>query len=108
MMRTMRELTAHDDFDEVGRVYVESWKASYRDILPQPYLNRHTPNRWSAMLRADPSASLGLFVDGCLAGMSMVGYSHDPDREGWGEVVSIYLLPEYASRGRGGAEGVRD
>lgn len=37
-MATVRALCARDDFDEVGEVYVESWKASYRDLLPQAFL----------------------------------------------------------------------
>ena len=102
-MPTIRELTPQDDFDEVGRIYAESWKASYCGIVPQAYLNKLTHDRWSAMLRADPSASLGLFLDGVPVGTSCVCFARDPQRVGWGEIVSIYLLPEYTGRGHGKA-----
>ena len=100
-MATVRALCAQDDFDEVGEVYVESWKASYRDLLPQAFLEKLTHDRWSAMLNADPSSSLGLFDGDRVVGTAMVSFAREPGREGYGEIVSIYLLPDYAGRGYG-------
>ena len=72
-MAVIRPLCAQDDFDEVGNVYAESWKACYRGLLPQAFLDKLTHDRWSGMVRADPSASLGAFEDGRIVGAG------DPD-----------------------------
>lgn len=100
-MATVRALCAQDDFDEVGEVYVESWKASYRDLLPQAFLEKLTHDRWSGMLRADPSASLAVFEEGRAVGTAMIGYAREADREGFGEIISLYLRPEAMGRGYG-------
>jgi len=84
----VRRLTAQDDLDAVACLYAQSWKASYRGLLPDAFLNRLTPDRWSAMLHADPGASLGLFVDGALTGTAMVGFARQAGREGYGEIIS--------------------
>ena len=72
-MAVIRPLCAQDDFDEVGNVYAESWKACYRGLLPQAFLDKLTHDRWSGMRRADPSGSLGVFEDGRIVGAG------DPD-----------------------------
>ncbi|MEG0638540.1 MAG: GNAT family N-acetyltransferase [Clostridia bacterium] len=100
-MLIIRELEPNDDFNAVGHIYAESWKASYRGIVPQAYLDKLNHNRWSAMLRADPAQSLGAFLDGTLVGTAMVSFARDAEREGYGEIVSIYLLPAYTGRGYG-------
>lgn len=102
-MVEVRRLTAQDDLDAVACLYAQSWKASYRGLLPDTFLNRLTPDRWSAMLHADPGASLGLFVDGALTGTAMVGFARQAGREGYGEIISIYLRPGFAGRGYGRA-----
>ena len=100
-MAVVRPLCAQDDFDEVGNVYAESWKACYRGLLPQAFLDKLTHDRWSGMLRADPSASLGVFEEGRIVGTAMVSYAREPGREGFGELVSLYLRPEAMGRGYG-------
>lgn len=100
-MLIVRELTPQDDFQEVGCVYVKSWQSAYQGILPQRFLDKLTQDRWTGALRADPSASLGLYLDGRLIGTSYVCFAREPGREGYGEIVSIYLLPEHAGRGYG-------
>ena len=84
-MAVIRPLCAQDDFNEVGDVYVQSWKVCYQGLLPQAFLDKLTRDRWSGMLRADPSASLGVFEDGRIVGTAMVSYAREPGREGFGE-----------------------
>lgn len=100
-MLTVRVLTAQDRFDEVGRVYAESWKASYKGILPQHYLDKMTHDRWDSTLRANPDASLVLYLDDKLIGTTLTGFALTPDRAGYGEIIAIYLLPEYTGKGYG-------
>lgn len=102
-MLTIRELTPTDDFEALGEIYVKSWRSAYRGILPQRYLDKLTTDRWSGMLRARPDRSLGAFIDGSIIGTSFVSRSRDEARADCGEIVSIYLLPEYAGQGYGRA-----
>lgn len=102
-MQIIRELTHADDFHDVGSVYVESWQSAYRGIVPQAYLDKLTSERWSGSLSADPASSLGLFTDGRLIGTSHVCFARDAAREGFGEIVSLYLRPAYVGRGYGRA-----
>lgn len=102
-MIEIRELCAEDDYEAVGSVYVKSWQTAYRGIVPQRYLDKLTHDRWGTVLRAEPSASLGMFLDGQVIGTSSVSADRDGEREGYGEIVSIYLLPQYVGQGHGRA-----
>ena len=100
-MAEIRALSQQDDLAVVADVYAASWKQHYMGILPDTFLQRLTGDRWSAMLHADPSASLGLFEDGRVMGTAMTGFSRDEEREDYGEILAIYLRPEAKSRGYG-------
>lgn len=101
-MTTVRSLLPKDDPDEIGRLYAESWQEIYRGILPQGYLNKLTHDRWSAMLRADPASTLAVFAsNGRPLGAATVCFSREMGREGYGEIVSIYLRPGCNGRGYG-------
>ena len=67
-MIEIRPLTHEDNLIEVGELHAVSWQQTYQRILPQHFLDRLTHDRWSAVLRADPGASLGMFEDGTLIG----------------------------------------
>lgn len=97
----IRTLRQDDDLTAVGRLYVESWQQTYQRILPQRFLDKLTPDRWSAVLHADPGASLALFEDGVLKGTVMLGFPREEGREGYGEIISLYLLPGEEGRGFG-------
>ncbi|MDD3334034.1 MAG: GNAT family N-acetyltransferase [Eubacteriales bacterium] len=100
-MLLIRELTEKDDFHDVGGVYVESWCSAYRGIVPQGYLDKLSPERWSGPLSAEPASSLGMYMDDRLIGTSHVCFARDAAREGYGEIVSLYLRPAYVGRGYG-------
>ena len=92
-MAVIRPLCAQDDFNEVGDVYVQRWKACYHGLLPQAFLAKLTHDRWRGMLRADPSASLDAFEDARTVGPAVVTYAREPGREGFPYLVSPYLPP---------------
>ncbi len=100
-MLEIRPLTPQDDLTAVGELYACSWKQTYQRILPQRFLDKLTHDRWSAVLRAEPGASLGMFENGALIGTAMLGYSREEEREGYGEIVSLHLLPEKEGQGYG-------
>ena len=100
-MIDIRPLQSGDDLRAVGELYVESWQHAYQRILPQRFLDKLTPDRWSAVLHAQPEASLGLFEDNVLKGTAMLGFPRGEGREGYGEIVSLYLLPQAEGMGYG-------
>ncbi len=100
-MIEVRPLTREDDLLAVARLYVESWQQTYQRILPQRFLDKLTPDRFSAVLHAEPEASLGLFENGVLTGTAMLGFPREEGREDYGEIVSLYLLPGAEGRGLG-------
>lgn len=100
-MRVIRPLHEKDDFEAVGGMLVSSWRQSYGGILPREWLNRLSPQRFCPALRAAPERSLVLFEDDIPVGICTVGFSREPGREGWGEIISLYLLKEHQGRGHG-------
>lgn len=98
----IRPLRETDSRPEISRIYEESWKFAYRGILPQAYLDGIPAGLWTANLDQEERWSLVLEEDGKPIGTSSVGSSRWPDYPGFGEVVSLYLLPEYMGRGYGG------
>jgi len=100
-MVEIRPLTPEDDLTAVGELYACSWKQTYQRILPQRFLDKLTHDRWSAVLRADPGSSLGMFEDGMLVGTAMLGFPREEGREGYGEISGLHLLPEKEGQGYG-------
>ena len=100
-MMEIRPLEHSDDLQAVGQLYVDSWQQTYQRILPQHFLDRLTPDRWSAVLAAEPENWLGLFVDETLKGAAMLGFSRDETCENCGEIVSLYLQPGEEGKGYG-------
>ncbi len=101
MAVTIRPLTLDDPINEVGDVYVQSWRSCYAGLLPDSFLQKLTPDRWSGMLHAEPDASLVLIEDGRIVGTAMAVYARAPQREGYGELISLYLRPSVMGRGYG-------
>lgn len=107
----IRPLRKTDDRLAVSRIYEKSWKYAYRGIVPQSYLDSIPAGRWAAGLDRAGWQSLLLIENGELAGVACVCASRWPDWPGFGEIVTLYLLPEYMGKGYGGpllARAVRE
>ena len=85
----IRKLRNGDDLFAVSRVYEESWRGAYRGLLPQTYLEQAGQE---SLLLLDGEKIVG--TASCCA-------SRFPELSGWGEIVSLYLLPEYWGKGYG-------
>ena len=96
----IRPLRETDSRLEIGRIYEVSWKFVYQGVIPQAYLNGIPAGLWTQAL--DGRDSLVLTERGAPAGTACVCPSRWPDWPDFGEVVSLYLLPEYMGRGYGG------
>lgn len=97
----IRRFSKTDSIEEVCRVYAESWRSAYRGIVPQEYLDNLDARRFMGFITED-LPRIWLASDGeHIVGSSSYSAARDKDKPGWGEIVSIYLLPGYTRRGIG-------
>ncbi len=99
----IRRVMPGDDFRAIARIYSESWKAAYRGIVPQAYLDALTEARWATVLAGSAYDALVLMDGEAYAGTSSVCAARDTSMAGWGEIISLYLLPPYWGKGHGAA-----
>jgi GNAT superfamily N-acetyltransferase len=93
-VRTATEL----DADALADVYVRSWQAAYRGLMPDHYLDGMSVSEhaesWRRLIPTDAAKGKRTLVfedDGRIAGMAAVG----PDRDtGGGILLLLYVLPE--------------
>jgi ribosomal protein S18 acetylase RimI-like enzyme len=94
----VRQATANDAAD-ISRIYALSWKAAYRDMVPQEFLDDLKEDHWVSYFHhtlADGSLSaLMISDDSQSVGCAAFGRSRDESLSDWGEIVSIYLHPHY-------------
>ena len=97
----IRKLRNGDDLFAVSRVYEESWRGAYRGLLPQTYLDGIPTGKWVPYLEQAGQESLLLLDGEKIVGTASCCASRLPELSGWGEIVSLYLLPEYWGKGYG-------
>lgn len=98
----IRALRETDNRLAVSRVYEESWKFAYQGIVPQSYLDSIPAGFWASGLEQAGRHTLVLTEAGEPVGTASFGPSRWPDFPDFGEIVSLYLLPEYMGKGYGG------
>lgn len=99
----IRPVSEADDRMAVSRVYEESWKVAYRNIIPRDYLDSIPAGSWcEAAFRPDMYSLV------MTTGDEIVGTASYCERrfgstpgECCGEIVSIYFLPQYMRQGYG-------
>lgn len=97
----IRFMNEHDDRYAISHVYEASWKSAYKDIVPQAYLDSIPEGHWVTVLD-DPAWHTLIMLDGeKVVGTSSYCSSRFLDMNGWGEIISVYLLPDYCGKGYG-------
>ena len=93
-----------DDAGSISRVHVESWRTTYRGIVPDQFLADLNVEerivRWREVLKSDPYifiAEQGGEVVGFISG----GAIRDPLEKHDAELFAIYLLAEAQGQGIG-------
>jgi len=99
----IRYLTPSDDRMAVSRVYEESWKWAYQGIIPQDYLDSIPKGRWAPNVDKPGWETLVCVDNGNIVGTSSFCKSRFEQFPGWGEIISIYLLPDCMGKGYGRA-----
>lgn len=97
----VRYITPSDDRMAISRIYEESWKYVYKNIIPQEFLDSIEAGRWVSALDSSDWYTLVCVEDGKYIGTSSFCRSRFPDYPKYGEIISIYLLPDYIGKGYG-------
>ena len=100
-MRTIRYINENDDRNKISSVYEQSWKTAYRGKVPDDYLDSIPAGRWASKVDNPSWHTLVCLEDGQIIGTSSFCKSRFNVFEGYGEIISIYLLPEYVGKGCG-------
>lgn len=100
-MMEIRPYREGDDIDEISHIYALSWKTAYRGLIPDDFLDNISETRWSPLLRAESSRLVLALENGKPIGVSTYCAARDEKMKGWGEIVSLYLLPTHYRKGIG-------
>ncbi len=98
-----------DDLPAIARVHVDSWRTTYRDLMPKSYLDNLSYNAretvWQAAFVPDSTSFVMVADDGGevvgFAGGGAVNGETPESRGFGGELYAIYVLDAYQRRGLG-------
>lgn len=99
----IRFLSERDSLLDVSAVYEQSWKHAYKGIIPQSYLDNIPAGRWAQSLDIPGRYNLLALENDRIIGTSSYCKSRWEKFHNYGEIVSIYFLPEYTRKGCGSA-----
>lgn len=97
----IRRITANDSREEISNIYEQSWKYAYKGIIPQKYLDSIPNGHWCPALDNPDRHTLIMLDRDKIIGTSSYCKSRFKDYKNWGEIISIYFLPEYMGKGYG-------
>lgn len=105
-MLSFRDAAA-EDAKLISYINATSWRETYRGILPDDFLRRLPNDYWVPSVRTWLASGqlYGVIAleDNRPVGCCIYGHSRDTQRSNWGEIVSLYVLPDCMRRGVGGA-----
>lgn len=90
-----------DIASSASKVYALSWKTAYKNIVPQEYLNALSLERWTPFLQYSPYEGFVLRISEEFVATSSIAPARDKAMLGWGEIISIYVLPNHFFKGYG-------
>ena len=95
------------DAAAIARVRTESWRAAYRGIVPDAFLDGMDVGGWADVYRRlleNPPEKMASFVaeaDSKVVGMAATGPNREDDTPYSAELFMIYMAPGYWRRGIG-------
>lgn len=97
----IRKINPSDSREEISNIYEQSWKFAYKGIIPQDYLDGIPSGQWCGAFD-NPDRYTIVMLDGDkIIGTSTYCKSRFAAYKDWGEIISIYFLPEYMGKGYG-------
>jgi ribosomal protein S18 acetylase RimI-like enzyme len=105
MVIVIRQARA-DDAEAIAGVHIDSWRAAYRDQMPDQILNaldvKERAQQWREWLEIPELSAFVATVDGLVAGFCCLGPSRDNDAQDTvGEIPTVYVLPSHWRQGIG-------
>ena len=97
----IRLLEQSDDLYEISNIYENSWKYAYKGIVPQDYLDGIPKGRWAKSISREGMHNLVVTDNDKFVGTAGFCKSRWEKYSDFGELVSIYFLPEYIGKGYG-------
>lgn len=97
----IRHSSPQDSLREISDVYERSWKYAYENIIPQHFLDSIPSGQWANGIFKDNTVNLVALAEGHIVGTLCYGKSRWPEFADCGEIISVYLLPEYMGKGCG-------
>lgn len=94
------------DACDMARVHVRSWQSAYRGLIDQDYLDGLTPEKWSekydyGRMGLRIPSSLVAVDNAKICGLATTGLCRDYDLPNFGELMAIYVDPDYVNAGIG-------
>lgn len=94
-----------DDINIISNIYALSWKYAYKNIVPQKYLDELKCNYWVSSFQNwignNILTAQLIYEDELPVGCVAYSKARDVRFAHWGEIVSIYLLPDHFRKGYG-------
>ncbi len=97
----IRYINQNDNLLEISNIYERSWKFAYKDIIPQNYLDSIPEGCWANSIAKEGMTNLVLIKNGIAIGTASFCKSRWKQYNDYGEIVSIYFLPDYMGKGYG-------
>lgn len=97
----IRKITQIDSREEISNIYEQSWKYAYKDIIPQDFLDSIPVGQWCRAFDNPERYTLVMLDGDKIIGTSSYCKSRFDNYRDWGEIISIYFLPEYMGKGYG-------
>ncbi len=101
MNTKIRKINNTDSRLEISNIYEQSWKYAYKGIIPQEYLNSIPSGQWCSAIDNPDRHTLVMLVENKIIGTASYCKSRFENYKDWGEIISIYFLPEYIGKGYG-------
>lgn len=86
-----------EDINQVRQIYILGWQNAFRGIVPQTYLDTMNLDDWAPPL----NGAYVLTDEKNILGTSSIAPARDNAFDGWGEIISIFILPHLISQGYG-------
>lgn len=97
----IRLIKPSDNRFALSHIYEESWRYAYKGIIPQAYLDSIPTGRWAANFDQAEMNTIVMIQNDIFIGTTSFCKSRFPEFKEFGEIVSLYLLPEYMGNGYG-------
>ncbi len=96
---------AAEDAALISRMISATWRVAYQDLIDPVYLARLPEEYWLPAMRSwlGSERMYGFIAkqDELPVGCVIYGRGRDEDHADWGEIASLYVLPEFAGQGVG-------